>query len=303
MLRNLRAQYVDTLTSASHLLLLGFALHMGNRIGWVFCLSVIAIISFFAWASGLKRARAIADTPTSRIASAAQGYVELYGRARVDSDNLIASPLSGTSCIWFRYWTYVKNGKNWQETAHGVSHSTFEISDGSGKCHIDPDDAEVIAPERRVSYQGQYKHVEDLLYGGMVYVLGEFSTVGGASSTLDLKQDVSDLLAEWKADPATLHKRFDLDKNGEIDMREWEMARRAAVGEVQKQHREIRAESGVNIMRAPRDGRLFLLSSLSPQKLRSRYMGWSLFHLLVLVLATCAVLWLWQDHYLAPLFR
>ncbi len=291
MLRGLRGQYVDTLTSASHLVLLGFALHMGNRQGWLICLGLIALISFFAWASGLKRARAIADTPTSRIASAAQGYVELYGRARVDSDNMIASPLSGASCIWFRYWTYTKNGKSWQETSHGVSHSTFEISDGTGKCHIDPDDAEVIAPERRVSYHGQYKHVEELLYGGMVYVLGEFSTVGGANSALNLKEDVNDLLAEWKRSPAILHERFDLDRNGEIDLREWELARRAAVGEVQKQHRQIRAESGVNIMRAPRDGRLFLLSSLSPQKLRNKYLCWSVFHLTILILAVGTLIW------------
>lgn len=113
MLQDFRGHYVDTLTSASHLGLLAFALHTGERAVWLICLALIALISFFAWASGYKRVRTIADVPTSRIASAAQGYVELFGRASVDRDNLVASPLSGVSCIWFRYWVYTKdNDKN-----------------------------------------------------------------------------------------------------------------------------------------------------------------------------------------------
>ncbi len=178
----------------------------------------------------------------------------------------------------FRYWVYTKgNDDNWQETSYGVSQTTFEINDGSGRCFVDPDDAEVIAAERRVSYEGQYKHVEELLYGGTVYVLGEFSTVGGANSALGIKEDVNALPAEWKQSPVALRERFDLDKNGEIDLREWELARRAAVREVQKEHREIRAESSTHVIRAPRDGRLFLISSLSPQKLRNKYLHWSFF--------------------------
>ena len=62
--------------------------------------------------------------------------------------------------------------------------------------------------------------------------------------------------------------------------------------EVEKQHREIRAESGVNVIRVPRDRRLFLISSMSPHKLRQRYQWWSYFHLAVLVLAVVAFFWL-----------
>lgn len=304
MVQGFRSHYVDTLTSASHLVLLAFALHTGERSVWLVCLTLIALISFFAWVSNYRRVRAIADVPTSRIESAAQGYVELCGRASVDRDNLIASPLSGTSCIWFRYWVYTRdNEKNWREMSSGITTTTFEISDGTGKCRIDPDNAEVIAADRRVSYQGDYKHVEELLYGsGSVYALGELTTLGGANSALDLKEDVNAALAEWKQNPAILHERFDLDKNGEIDLREWELARRTAVREVQLLHREIRAENSVNVMRAPRDGRLFLLSSLSPQKLRNKYLLWSVFHLVILISAASAALWLWQGHHFQALF-
>jgi hypothetical protein len=135
-----------------------------------------------------------------------------------------------------------------------------------------------------------------------VYALGELITLGGANSALDLKEDVNALLVEWKQNPATLRERFDLDKNAEIDLREWELARRTAVTEVQQQHREIRAEGGVNVMRAPRDGRLFLLSSLSPQKLRNKYLLWSILHLVILISAASAALWLWQGHHVQELF-
>ena len=240
--------------------------------------------------------RLIADTPTSRIGSAAQGYVELYGRAVLEPDNLVASPLSGIACIWFRYWVYAKRHHNkWVRVSEGRSHSTFAITDGSGQCVIDPDHAEVIGAERRVTYPtGQYKHVEELLYGHSVYVLGEFSTVGGAAARLDIKEDVALLLTEWKRDRPALHQRFDLDGNGEIDLQEWELARRAAIREVEKQHREIRAQAGTHVMRAPGDGRLFLLASLSPQKLKNRYLLWSTVHLLVLFAAAGAAIWIFS---------
>jgi hypothetical protein len=290
MLSGLRGYYADALTSASYLGLLAFAFHAGDKKGWQIALVLVALIAFFAWASTYKRVRTINDIATSRIASAAQGYVELYGRASTDTVNLIRSPLNGAFCVWFRYWVYQKTDDGWRETDSGVSDSTFEIKDGTGSCVIDPDHAEVIAAERRVSQQNGYKYVEDILYASSIYVLGEFSTIGGANSVLSLKEDVSLLLAEWKKDPIALKSRFDIDGNGEIDLQEWELARREAIHEVQQQHREIRSQPGVHIMRAPRDSRLYLLSSLSPQKLRQRYMWWSLFHLLVCFAAVGALL-------------
>ena len=301
---NWRSRYTDLLTSCSHLFLLALALHSGSVVGWIICLALISAISFFAWASNYKRGRYIADTPTSRIASAAQGYVELYGRASADADNLVASPLSGARCVWYRFWVYRKESgdKGWVLQSEGVSDSTFEISDGTGKCIIDPDHAEIIAPERKVSYQSPYKHVEELLYAGGIYALGNFTTVGGASAQLDLRQDVSDLLAEWKRDPVALKQRFDLDGNGEIDLKEWELARRAAHREVEQQHRELRTASGIHVMRAPRNGRPFLLSSHTPQKLRNTYLCWGMVHLAIAITASCTSFWLWQGHHLQELF-
>jgi hypothetical protein len=288
MLKDFRSYYLDTIVSTGYLAVILFAANSEAQNKSVVSLSLLLLVGFFAWVLTHKRVLTIADIATSRIGSAAQGYVELYGRASVNPENLIRSPLSGMSCIWFRYKVYSKENsdREWREVSSGVSDTTFEITDSTGKCQVDPDDAEVVSPDRRVSYQGVYKHVEELLFaGGSIYVLGEFSTIGGANSVLSLKEDVSELLAEWKKDPVQLRKRFDLDGNGEIDLQEWELARHAAIREVEKQHREIRTQSGVNMMRAPRDRRLFLISSMSPQKLRHRYQLWSYFHLAVMFLA------------------
>ncbi|WP_230348258.1 hypothetical protein [Methylobacillus methanolivorans] len=284
MWRGWRSYYLDCLSGAAYLALLLVALQLNDRQASMVCVLLVAVISFVAWIGSNKRSRMIADLPTSRIASAAQGYVELYGRAVPDPEHLIVSPYSAVRCVWYRFQVFQRRDRrHWQLVHEGSSHETFVISDGSGQCFVDPDHAEVIGPERRVSYAGDYKRVEDILFAGSIYVLGEFSTVGGANMPLNQKEDVAELLAEWKRDKAGLLERFDLDGNGEIDLKEWELARRAAVREVEKQHRVLRASPGVHVMRAPADGRLFLLSSLSPQGLKRRYQRWCWLHGLIFV--------------------
>lgn len=296
-LDGLRGLLTETLTSASYLGLLLVAIQLGprHRTAWLVCMGLVTAISLLAWALTLKRARAIAELATSRIGSAAQGYVELSGKGTVDPEHLINSPYSRIPCIWYRYTVYEKDGqkRQWRLISRDTSWSTFELKDGSGSCRVDPDNAEIIGQQRRTSFEGSYKQVEELLFGGSpIYVLGEFSTLGGANSILNPNEDVAALLGEWKRDPASLKQRFDLDRNGEIDLPEWELARRLAQQTVNKQHREIRNAPGVNVIRAPRDGSLFLIASMSPQKLRQRYLLWSAFHLATFVLATSAWLWL-----------
>jgi len=271
--------------------LAGFWLHLEHASGRTICLWLIAAIGLLACTASYRRARAIADIATSRIGSAAQGYVEVEGKAKADPSELIFSPYSHTACIWYRYRVYSQDdGRGeWRQIDSGSSNTTFEISDGSGACRVDPEHAEVIAPEKRVSYRDGDKLVEEMLFAGsLIYVLGEFTTVRGEGAALSVSADVGTLLAEWKKDAAQLKKRFDLNGNGEIDPHEWELARRLATKTVEQQHREIRELGELSIVRAPADGRMFLISTLPPQKTRRRYLWWSAFHLGVAV----AALWL-----------
>lgn len=280
-LTDLRSRYRQALTSAGYVVLMGVGLQLGDTPFAAVCLALIVALGGLACASTYRRARAIADVATSRIGSAAQGYVEVLGRARADPSELILSPYSQIACIWYRYRVYERENprSGWREIDRGASSATFELSDGSGSCRVDPDHAEVVAPERRTSYCDDHMRVEELLFAGVqTYVLGEFATLHSAPTARSVSEDVGELLAAWKQDPVQLKKRFDLNADGQIDMQEWEQARRLAAKTVEQQHRALRSLGEVNLMRAPANGRMFLISTLSPQQLRRRYWGWSAFH-------------------------
>src|SRR5690554_6778645 len=71
-----------------------------------------------------SRIRHLLDTPTSRIRSAAQGYVELVGVLRSGPVENLSAPLTGEPCLWWRYRIeeYRSNGKrsSWSLVERGV---------------------------------------------------------------------------------------------------------------------------------------------------------------------------------------
>jgi hypothetical protein len=292
-LADLRQRYRQQLTSASYLGLLFGGLSLRQSIGGLVCLGLMAVVALVAWALTYKRARAVADVATSRIGSAAQGYVELMGRASGDASELLRSPFSATECVWYRYRVYERDSDNdWCEVERGSSTATFELSDGSGACRVDPEHAELLGAHSREIIHDREKQVEEmLLRGSLIYVLGEFRTLGSTDTALSASADVSALLGDWKKDRAELLRRFDADGNGEIDLQEWELARRQAIKTVEQQHHEMRQTSELSVVRAPADGRMFLISTLPPHKLRQRYLWWSFFHLGVAMLGFGGLLW------------
>ena len=282
MLNELHYRYGNFLTSGLHLLLVLVGARVGTAIGWTFCLTAIGVISLFAWSANFRRSRVVSDTPTSRVASAPQGYVELYGKAKLHPGRVMVSPASQRPCVWYRYLVEQKVGDKWQRVDGGMSTETFLLDDGTGQVVIDPDCAEIITSDRRSWRDGTLRYKEWLLTPvNKVYALGELKTEGGGATDLDTTGDLTALLAQWKADKPALLKRFDLDGNGEVDLKEWDLARRAALREVRKTQQEILSQAGVNILRKPRDGRLFLLSDLSPEQMARRYGFWTLIQLAI----------------------
>lgn len=299
MMDQLRGGYANLITSGGYLALLIIGIKSEHPLGWVIALGLIAVMAFLTWMSAFRRSRAIADTPTSRIATAAQGYVEIYGRASVGAENLVQAKPGSQPCVWFRCITYRRtHDHKWQEIERHTSDAMFEITDDTGRCMVDPEHAEVLTTHRRTWQEGDYKFVEYQLFPlDRIYALGEFATIGGANATLDFKGDVQVLLAEWKKDQAGLLERFDLDGNGEVDLQEWQLARNAARREVEKQHRELRLQSGVHVMRRPASGQLYLLSNLSPHQLHRRYALWSWFHLAMFLGGVAGAVWV-SLHYM-----
>lgn len=293
MFRQFHQAHAHHVTSAGHLILLLVGARIGTRGGWLFVLSVIAGLSLLLWTLSFRRSRAIGDTPTSRIASAPQGYVELHGEGRMHEGQVLNAPLTGGPCLWYRYRIEEKKGKDWRTVEHGTSDATFLLDDGSGTAIVDPEWAEVTTSRRRHWTQGRRRYTEWLLTpGDGIYAIGQFATVGGANSRLDHAGDVSGLLAEWKANQPALKARFDLDGDGTIDLKEWELARRAAAREITRRHNEIRSAAGHHVLGKPADGRVFLISNLDPDKLARRYALWTGAQLCIALSAGGAALWL-----------
>jgi len=283
MLRKLRREYAHLVTSGAQLLLLIIGLKLESRMGWLWVLGIMSVISLFAWFSALRRLRAVRDTPTSRIASAAQGYVELIGRGKQLSDPPLLSKLSALPCLWYRYKIERKNAKNeWSTQDSGESNDPFLIEDDSGRCVVDPSGAEILTNHKDTWIQGQYRYTEwKLLNIDSIYVIGQFRTFGGSSTQVSAKDEMNQVLMEWKQDMQSLHKRFDLNNDGELSMQEWMLARQAAKREAQKRVAEARNQPDTNYMLQPHDGRLFLISNLPQNKLERRYWFWTWAHLAI----------------------
>lgn len=281
------------------------ALPQGKFWFWVITLCLLALAALYFTFRNLLRARIIEDTPTSRIRSAHQGYVELSGEAAAMQGEPILSPLTKTPCCWFRYTIERKGDKGWRKVKSGNSEGLFLLRDDTGDCIIDPEGAEVSPNEKNVWYGassfpttgpadtfsadrgmhgtlglrvsfsgsgGNYRYTEETIYpGDRLYAIGLFNSFGEADR-MAMRQDlIKARLSQWKADHATLLKRFDRDADGEIDMVEWEVARRTAKREVTKEQmledqQPLHTLSQTNSRRRP-----FLLSAYPEYNLVKRF--------------------------------
>lgn len=281
-----RHDYANLALGGGNLLILLLGFQLQSRIGWQISIALVGLSSFWAWHANLKRYRTVADTPTSRIASAPQGYIELVGRGQQPPGEGLVSPISGLPCLWYRYRVERKNGDRWEHVESGLSHDTFGISDGSGQVLIDPDGAEILTSRKQVSNSGGYRHTEwTLIEGETIYVIGEHITLGGPNAVLDKHADLAALLTEWKRDKTALLARFDADRDGEISLNEWERARQAASDEVDRAHLDIRLKDGIHLMRQPAHGRPFLIANREVTALVRHFHLWSWGHLALMLSA------------------
>ena len=238
----------------------------------------------------LTRSRLIEDTPTSKIRSAAQGYVELEGIARLLPGEPVLAPLSNQPCAWWKYSveekrTTYSNGRShssWTTIESATSDDLFQLVDDTGDCVVDPDGAQVI-PNRSVRWYGSRRrpdrapatsqmigfgsfryHEQTIQPGSPLYTLGWFRTEGGIAHSFSEKDEVRELLAEWKADQVSLLKEFDQNKDGQIDIDEWAAVRKKAIQQVRKAQLERAIDPDIHVLcRPPR--RLRYILSTKPQ--------------------------------------
>lgn len=289
-MRILGDYHSNYISSAANLAFLWVGAEIQTREGWMLSLILIFASSFIAWLANVRRRRTIVSIPTSMIASAAQGYVELQGRAIKEPHDRLAAPLSGKPCVWFRYRSERRTSENkWETIGEASSDDTILIDDNTGRCNIDTDGAEVYTTHHKRWYDGEYRQTEWLLLpGDTIYAVGQFETINADTHALDEKQEIAALLAQWKRDRTSLLQRFDRNRDGEIDLEEWEVVRRAAAEEVASHARETRLRDGYHLLKRPA-GRFFLISNLAPERFARRYLIWAWYHFVMIFASSTAL--------------
>ena len=284
---------------------------------WSLILGGIAGLTGYGIFHFVRRARLIEDTPTAKIRSAAQGYVELIGTGKYLGEKPLIAPLTGTPCTWFSYKIErkVHSGKHtrWSTVESQTSTLPFLLVDETGQCIINPSGAEVIPAVNHVWYgharqptsgprrgggffqlsSGGYRYTEKRLHADeFLYALGDFVTLGDQQRDRHLDREVSVTLKAWKQKPQALLQHFDTDKNGEIDLQEWEQVREAARRKVLHERLHNAGTPTVHTLGKPRHGRPFILSVQSQRNMSRKYRLKAAASLVVFVLSGPTVVWM-----------
>ncbi len=266
----------------------------------LFGLAGAAAYSFWYGFKAWRENRMVEDTPSSRVRSAAQGYVELTGHGIMSPGHESRGPLTRKQCTWWRYKIEERSStgrsRGWSTVDSGTSETPFILDDGTGQCLIDPRGAEVFPAVKDIWYggtewpevripdgQGFFGKLADMLLSGGRYryteyrlqprepvcALGAFCSLGGVSVESP-DRAVAELLREWKQDQKTLLERFDRNHDGVLDGEEWDQARAAAHRQIVDHMAKQPATPVISVLAKPTDGRAFLLSASNGQSLARR---------------------------------
>src|ERR1700688_784263 len=120
--------------------------------------AAVALLALWQFFVRLQGDRVVADTPTVRIRSAAQGYVKLAGRALAAGAAPTSAPLSGRPCVW---WDFViaqqetdsRGHPHWRDAERATSVELFVLEDDDGaRCLVGPVTAEVTPTDKTTWY-------------------------------------------------------------------------------------------------------------------------------------------------------
>jgi hypothetical protein len=294
---------------------------------WSLLLSLLTLALLYIAFRNLHRARLIEDTPTSRIRSAPQGYVELIGEAAMMRGEPIIAPLSGTACCWWRFRVDYRGDKGWKIVRSGKSEGLFLLRDETGECIIDPEGAEITASEKHIWYGpnpnpgagpdtgldtfqsnyhrfgmhisvhntfgGEYRYSEEtLMPGDPLYAIGLFSSLGETDRQAMREEEIRERLRQWKADHASLLQKFDRNRDGQIDLDEWQAVRRAATREVTREQLQADQQPVHILSRSGSQRRPLLISSKEEFDVVRRFRGYAIAALLGFFAIGTGVVWM-----------
>jgi hypothetical protein len=142
----------------------------------------------------------------------------------------------------------------------------------------------VIHFEARTFRKNDHRYVEEYLpVGKPLYVLGQLDTRHDVLDEKTLNKRMSEKLALLKADKQRMLNRYDQNRDGQIDLHEWDKARQEAHECLLAEH-AMKNGLGSFTLKKPTDNHLFLISARSPQQLRDSYKMWLCIHFILLSL-------------------
>jgi hypothetical protein len=265
-----RAPYADPQISYSivssptmaYIAALFVGLFFQDREVWLAVLAICATASFVCWYRALMKKRLVENVPTSRIASAAQGYVEIRGTVEKAPGCTVTGAISGEPCVWYRYRISEASRQNDADSSkvseQGGRGVPFLLRDETGQCLVNPEGAAVTCERTYSQAKGRLRYSEwALLPGDSVYVVGAFaSRTAPAEGAPD--QQVRALIKQWLEKPREFVKRFDADGDRRIGAAELAQAHHAARAELAGR---TGALGGVHNLADPGAGRPFLVFS------------------------------------------
>ncbi len=252
------------------------------------------------------------DTPTSKVRSAAQGYVELVGRSKSMDGPPIISPLTNTVCTWYRYSVEEIHDKHTRTLESGTSDNLFYLLGATGRCVVDPEDAIVKPTIKKVWYGSRnarnsafgfsllsslstgYRYTEERMHDNdPLYAIGEFSSIGGSNTEFNTQAELKNMLATWKKTPEFLLENFDKNKDGEIDIDEWDVVRKVALKVVKKNQTKTKAEPMIHLLSKPKNtNKPFILSTKSQRVLIRTYRMYATGSLAVFFITGVVAVWM-----------
>lgn len=205
--------------------------------------------------------------------------------------------------------------QRWSTIRSEISDSIFRLRDDTGDCIVDPDFASVN-PKVSITWYGDhpnpsfapsappswlatclsrqaYRYTEKRIHGGdPVYVIGQFLTLGTDHHSPTVDSEIRDLLRRWKENQVALLQRFDLNRDGQIDAREWEIARKVARKTVEKNRRAELNTPTSHVVRKPVDSDLpFIISAdLQQSLLKKQRISAGIYFLVFFVAVTLCAL-------------
>lgn len=246
----------------------------------------------YSFYDSMKKLRVIKDTPTSKIRSAAQGYLELRGYGEALGVRTVIGPESKHSCLWFDYTVeHLKlkpalRGKKrqgkWVRKHHQRSKECFIMSDETGKCIVDPLRADIIPTKKWVRYKnakGRHcsshnatvRHIERIIeIGSPLVIIGEFKTLHHAGLHGNA---IDKIIDEWRVKNDALIGHLDQDGDGHIDADEWERALSDMETDLVKPSRGSKnSKAGLHIIMHPRHGKKpYIIAGKKPTRLMWSY--------------------------------